>query len=104
MFVDTLRFGNKSPRDGEASVKEEVTKFVFYKSKETKKEVEMNRFSKAWVGVVKKPGLAYGVNQSLLEEGIFSVTATPLGTNLCLLEEKIEGDLELLLKDAGEWK
>lgn len=38
----------------------------------------------AKVGIVKEPELAYGVNQSLLEEGIFMIVATPLGPNLCL--------------------
>lgn len=53
---------------------------------------------------MKELGLAYGVNQSLIEEGIFSIVATPLGPNLCLLEDTIEGDLEVLLKDARDWK
>lgn len=49
-------------------------------------------------------GHAYGVSQILIEEGIFTVVATPLGPNLCMLEETVEGDLEALLKEGTEWK
>lgn len=56
------------------------------------------------VGVTHLSDLAYGVGKILLEEGIFSVQATPLRQNLCLLEESVEGDLELLLSDGGDWK
>lgn len=54
------------------------------------------------VGITVSPGLAFGVNQSLIEGGIFTVVATPMGPNICLLEETVEGDLEVLLKDGGE--
>lgn len=50
------------------------------------------------------PGTAYGVGKSLIEEGIFSIQATPLGPNLCLLEEQVEGDLALILKEGVDWK
>lgn len=56
------------------------------------------------MGIAKAPCLAYGVSQSLFEEGLFSVVATSLGPNLCLLKETNEGDLDLLLQGAGEWK
>lgn len=49
------------------------------------------------IGTAKTTGLAYGVSQSLIEEGIFCIMATPLGPNLCLMEETIEGDFEALL-------
>lgn len=84
----------------EVSNKEDSSKIVFFSA--TKEETK--KFDKFMVGVVRKPGMAYGVCDSLLEEGIFSIKATPLGPNLCLLEEEVEGDLELLLRDAGEWR
>lgn len=66
---------------GEASIKEEVNKTFFYKSKEG----ERSRFRKAYVGVSRKSSFAFGVSQSLMEERTFTVIATPLGPNLCLL-------------------
>lgn len=56
------------------------------------------------MGIARSPGFTYGVNNSLVEEGIYSVVATPLGPNLSFLEEKEEGVLSQLLKDAGVWK
>lgn len=56
------------------------------------------------VVIARSLGLTYGVSKSLVEEGIFSFVATPWGPNLCLLEGKVEGDLDHLLKDLGEWK
>lgn len=43
-------------------------------------------------------GTAYGVGMSLLEEGIFMIQVIPLGTNLCIFEENVEGDLDMILK------
>lgn len=79
---------------------EEACKSFYYNST----EVELNKFNKAMVGTSVAPGMAYGVRQSLLEEGIFSIQATLLGPNLCFLEETMEGDLGVLLQDTGDWK
>lgn len=49
-------------------------------------------------------GTTFGVDKSLLEEGIFSITATPLGPSLCLLEESSDGELDLLLKEGEVWR
>lgn len=81
----------------EASHKEEISNNFFFKSSVE----DRSRFCKALVGVVKNLGLAYGVSQSLIEEGIFTITATSLSPNLCLMEESVEGDMDLLFKDAG---
>lgn len=34
----------------------------------------------------------------------FSVSAIPLGPNICLLEESVKGDLDSFLREASEWK
>lgn len=88
----------KQPR-GRAD-EEEVCNYFFFNSTEE----ELDKFEKVMVGIMVAPGLAYGVRQSLMEEGIFSIQATPLGPNICLLEETVEGDLEVLLQDGGDWK
>lgn len=62
------------------------------------------KFKSSMIGVMNKVGQAYGVNRSLIEEGIFTIKATPLGPNLCLLEESGKGDLDALLKEGVEWK
>lgn len=71
--------------------------FIFNSSKEGKK-----KYVKAKVGVTRIPGLAYGVGKSLIEEGIFSIQAVPMGPNLCLLTESVEGDLDLILNEEGK--
>lgn len=62
------------------------------------------RYGKAFVGVASAPGLSFGMCLSLIEERIFSVTETPLGPNLCLLEESVEDELNVILEDGGGWK
>lgn len=76
----------------------EVCKSFFFKSSVE----ELKKFEKVMVGITVTPGKSFGVRQSLLEEGIFSVQETPLGPKLCLLEETVEGDLEVLLQDGGD--
>lgn len=49
------------------------------------------------------PGSMYGVGKRLIEEGIFTVQAIPIGPSLCLLEEIIEGDLDNFLIKGGAW-
>lgn len=99
-FAEVLKKDYEKLVDGEGSGKKEVYKTFFYNSYHD----ETSRFAKAMVGFVRTPGLTYGVNNNLLEQGIISVVATPQGLNLCLLEDKVEGDLNQLLQDAGEWK
>lgn len=74
------------------------TSFIYESSSK-----ENMKFTKAKVGITSAPGLTYGVNQSLIEEGIFTVITTSLGPNLYLLEELVDGDLNTLLEDEGEW-
>lgn len=99
-FADILEKGKDEGKEGEQSNKPVANKsFIYFSDQDERK-----KFVNSKVGVVKEPGLVYGVNQSLIEEGIFTIVATPLGPNLCLLEETIEGDLDLLLKYVGDWK
>lgn len=73
-FVETVR--NKKVSD--QVVEEEVCKAFFFKSTEE----EVKKYIKAMVGITVTTGLAFGVSQSLIEEGIFIVIATPLGPNI----------------------
>lgn len=52
-----------------------------------------SRFSKAYVGVVKTPGMTYNLQDIFDMEGYFSIKVTPLGANLCLLEDREDSGL-----------
>lgn len=95
-FVEVLK-GNSSTKKQK---EKEACKTFFFKSNPEDKRI----FEKAKVGVMKKPGSAYSVSKSLMEEGIFTIQAIPLGPNLCLLKESVEGELDLILEEGGEWK
>lgn len=58
---------------------------------------EISRFQKAYVGVVENPGLTYSMKDILHGEGYFLIKVTPLGANLCMLEDLEEGEMEALL-------
>ncbi|XP_058775700.1 uncharacterized protein LOC131649953 [Vicia villosa] len=66
-------------------------------------ESEMKRFAEAFVGVVEVPGSTYNIQGALHAEGHFSIKATQMGANLCLLEEMEEGDLVTLIREEPEW-
>lgn len=94
LYADILKTENYTKQEEEQSSQAEVFKYFTFNYNQEKRIC----LAKAKVGVTKEPGLAYGVSQSLIEEGIFTIVATLLGPNLCLLEETKEGDLELLLE------
>ncbi|XP_058783963.1 uncharacterized protein LOC131658712 [Vicia villosa] len=67
------------------------------------KEDEMKRFEKAFVGVVEKAGMTYNIQKALHTEGYFNIKATPLGANLCLLEEQEEGEIKTMIEEDRVW-
>lgn len=69
----------------------------------TVEEEELQKLSSAYVGELWTPGLSYRIQEECIQQGYFSVRATPLGTNLVLLESLEEGEMEALLEDAQEW-
>lgn len=64
------------------------------------KEEEMERFQKAYAGVVETTGMAYNLQEYFNMEGYFAVKVTPLGDNLCLLEKCDEGELKALVEEV----
>lgn len=78
---------------------DEETKFCF-KSKEENRM----RFMKAYVGKVLVSGSTYNIQMHFEMEGVFAVKITPLGDNLCLLEESGEGFIEDLIGKREAWK
>lgn len=91
-FTEVLK-AKSSTKDKEDM--EACKSFIFDSSKEDRK-----KFENAKVAVMHLAGLAYGVSNSLIEEGIFSIQETQLGPNLCLLEESVEGDSDLIMNDG----
>lgn len=64
---------------------------------------ELKQFEKVCVGVVEKPIMTFNMQEAFHSEGYFGITATPLGANLVLLEEQVEGEIEVLMEEAKEW-
>lgn len=67
------------------------------------KEEESFRFKKPYVGVVLQLGSIYDIQTHFKMEGYFSIKVTPLGANLCLLEEVEEGEIADLIKLGECW-
>lgn len=60
----------------------------------------VNTEEKTFVGVVEKSGTIYDIQEALHVEGYFQIKSTPMGANLCLLEEFDEGEVPALIKEA----
>ncbi|XP_058766204.1 uncharacterized protein LOC131639756 [Vicia villosa] len=66
-------------------------------------EEEKIRLSEAYVGVISNPGSSYNIQTYFEMEGVFSIKVTPVGANLCLLEEMEEGYIGELIGDGSTW-
>lgn len=67
------------------------------------KEDDMIRLKKAFVGVVHHSGISYNIHNSFEIEVYFSIKATPLGANLCLLEEIEDGEIKNMISEGKSW-
>lgn len=47
--------------------------------------------------------MTYNIQEAFHAKGHFRIKVTPLGANLCLLEEQEEGDLKDLVEEATDW-
>ncbi|CAJ2637223.1 unnamed protein product [Trifolium pratense] len=68
-------------------------------------EAEKNdllRMHKAFIGVVVTTGMTYNIQKVFHAQGYFGVKATPLGSNLILLEGREDGEMEALMEDAKD--
>ncbi|XP_058776191.1 uncharacterized protein LOC131650502 [Vicia villosa] len=70
-----------------------------YKSKEEIRE----RLNKAYVGKVIVSGSAYNIQTHFEMEGFFAIKVSPMGGNLCLLEEMEDGYIEDLIGEGETW-
>ncbi|XP_058746152.1 uncharacterized protein LOC131619025 [Vicia villosa] len=92
-FADIVQGGSKR----EESQSKEVP-LVFSSGSELK-----SRWKKAYVGEVLFPGESYNIQTHLEIEGFFSIKVYPMGANLCLLEEMVEGFIKELLEEGKWW-
>lgn len=67
----------------------------------TSEEGEKTRLSKAFVGEVLNPGSSYNVQTQSEVEGIFSIKVTPMGANLCLLEDVEDDFISELISEGS---
>ncbi|XP_058748519.1 uncharacterized protein LOC131621485 [Vicia villosa] len=63
----------------------------------------LERFKRAFVGVIVNPGMSYNIQTSFEMEGYFSIKVTPLGANLCLLEDIEDGAVRDLIEEGRSW-
>ncbi|XP_058775736.1 uncharacterized protein LOC131650012 [Vicia villosa] len=66
-------------------------------------EGELVRFRKVYIYLVFKPGITYNLQEIFNSRGHLSIKITPLGANMCLLEDHAEGALQALLWDKERW-
>jgi hypothetical protein len=64
---------------------------------------DMERLSRAFIGVVAHSGMSYNVQSAFHSQGCFGVKVTPLGSNLTLLEGQEEGEVQALMEEAKGW-
>ncbi|CAI8607977.1 unnamed protein product [Vicia faba] len=105
------RYGGKEAVGRFGGTKERVTQNQLAKDvqversnlKYSSKEEDNLRLSKAYVDQVIILGSTYNIQTNFEMEGYFAIKVTPLGVNLCLLEESEEGVIEDLIGGGETW-
>ncbi|CAI8587405.1 unnamed protein product [Vicia faba] len=64
---------------------------------------EIKCLEKVVVGIMKISGMAFNMKQIFHDEGIFTIRGIPLGENLCMLEDLVEGDVANFIKERKKW-
>lgn len=64
-------------------------------------ESELVRFKKTFVGFMINPGMACNIQTSFEIEGYFSIKVTPIGANICFLEESEHMEIRDIVKEVG---
>ncbi|KAI5439123.1 hypothetical protein KIW84_024770 [Lathyrus oleraceus] len=58
---------------------------------------------KAYVGLVRTPGMAFSMQKIFQSEGYFDFSIKSLGPNLCILEDVEEGAVEVFIDEGHNW-
>ncbi|XP_058749527.1 uncharacterized protein LOC131622508 [Vicia villosa] len=100
----TMRFSSFRNKEGSRSFVDAVKggKYHCYLSYNSTEE-NLERFKRAFVGVIVNPGMSYNIQTSFEVEGYFSIKVTPLGANLCLLEDIDDGAVRDLIEEGRSW-
>lgn len=61
------------------------------------------RFRQTHVGFVENLRMSYNIQKVFDTEGYFSIKVTPLGVNVCLMEERELTELDILVAEARNW-
>ncbi|CAK8535026.1 unnamed protein product [Lathyrus sativus] len=78
---------------------EEKAKLIFAHVEYNIRDFELEIFKKMYIGIVENVGLSYSMQDIFNAERYFSIHVTPLGENMCLLEDRDEGEMEALLAE-----
>lgn len=65
-------------------------------------EDDLNRFGRAFIGTLRDSAMAQDLKKVFLEKGIFTIRVTILGHNICLLEDLVFGEVEILIEEHRE--
>lgn len=60
-------------------------------------------FLKAYVGFFENPNITTNMQEIFNTKGYFTIWVTQLWRNLCLLEDRVEGEIQVLVNDKGNW-
>ncbi|XP_058732712.1 uncharacterized protein LOC131604256 [Vicia villosa] len=63
----------------------------------------LSQYKNAYTGWIKEAGKMADLKSLFLEEGIFTIRITRLGPNLCILEDLVEGEVELFMEEKKSW-
>lgn len=66
-------------------------------------EEGFNGIHKAFTRVVVEPGSTYSMQKKFHSKSHFTIKISPLGANLCLMEENEDGELKALVHSGLEW-
>lgn len=67
------------------------------------KEEDKERLNKSYIGKFIVLGSAYNIQTQFNMEVFYAIKVTPMGGNICLLEEVKEGSIEDLIGEGEKW-
>lgn len=64
---------------------------------------KVERYQSAYTRELKAPGMAMTLKKIFLDEGIFIIRVTPLGLDMCILEDLVKGEVEIFVEERRSW-
>lgn len=69
----------------------------------TREKEELGRYQMAFTGVIKESIFSMVLKHIFHEEGLSAIRLTIMGTNLCILENLVCGEVESFIQDRKSW-